>query len=43
MSVEALFADFYEQITGASLSAEGMAAFAAVVNDLQCTDQEVKG
>jgi hypothetical protein len=41
MSVEALFADFYEQITGAALSADALAAFVEVVNDLQHIEQEV--
>jgi DNA repair protein SbcD/Mre11 len=41
MSVEALFADFYEQITGAALSVDALGAFAAVMNDLQHTDREV--
>ena len=42
MSVEALFADFYEQITGAALSADALTAFAEVMNDLRQSEQEVE-
>jgi DNA repair protein SbcD/Mre11 len=42
MSVETLFADFYEQILGAAPSAEALAAFAEVVNDRRYIEQEVE-
>lgn len=41
-SVDELFADFYEQITGKTLSDEGMAAFVAVLQERQSARQEVE-
>lgn len=41
-SVDELFADFYEQITGKTLSDEGLAAFLAVLQEWQSDRQEVE-
>jgi len=43
MSVEALFADFYEQITGAAMGSDALAAFTNVLNELPHSEQEVEG
>ena len=38
--VEDLFADFYEQITGAAPSSDALTAFASILNDLRRTERE---